>query len=93
VVHALLAQVLPLSGCRGLKDQCTHILLPHAYQYYARDSLTCALCRGYTFYLLVICQQLTVGCDPAVFAATQAVVYSGYSAFGWVGVDPCYAML
>jgi hypothetical protein len=48
----------------------------------------------YTFYLLVICQQLTVGCDPAVFAALRAC-YSRLQRFvGKIGrLDPCYAML
>jgi hypothetical protein len=52
----------------GLKRQYAH-LFPRLPVLRACDRFN-VLCRGLYILLLVICQQLTVGCDPAVFAAT-----------------------
>jgi hypothetical protein len=50
---------------------------------------------GYTFYLLVICQQLTVGCDQECSLRATGCGYSRLQRFvGKIGrLDPCYAML
>jgi hypothetical protein len=81
---APLSSVLPLSG-RGAYAVRTHLF--RTYQYYARDRFTCALCRGYTFYLWLL--SATDGwLWPVVFAATGCCLL-GYSALvGWV-LDPC----